>query len=448
MFGTSGVRGPVGDTVTAALALDVGRALGAEHDRVVVGRDVRDSGRALVDAMAAGLMESGADVVDVGVQTTPTIARAVSARDAGAGVAVTASHNPPEDNGIKLWTPSGQAFDADERATIERRIENAEYDLASWDDHGDRRNWPDAATHHREALLSVGRADAERHGVDLSSLSITVDVGNGPGRVTADALHELGASVETLNATRDGRFPGRPSEPTAETCTSLAAHVEATDADLGIAHDGDADRTMAVGDDGTFVPKDVLFAMFAREEASAGDRVAAPVDTSLVVDDALADVGASVTRTRVGDVYVAERTRESGVVFGGEPSGAWIFPSETRCPDGPLAAVKLAVLAAATPLSERVAALDQHPIRRASVETEARSAVVDEVSRIVGEEYEEITAVDGVRIELDDGWMLVRASGTQPLVRITAEARRPEAADAILEDARSIVDRATTAVED
>ena len=122
MFGTSGIRGPVGDEVTADLALSVGRALGIDTDRVVVGRDPRESGEFLADALTAGLRESGTDVVDLGLAATPTVGRAVGWEDADAGVSITASHNPPQDNGIKLWQESGQAFDADLRETITERV--------------------------------------------------------------------------------------------------------------------------------------------------------------------------------------------------------------------------------------------------------------------------------------------------------------------------------------
>lgn len=458
MFGTSGVRGPIGETVTAALALDIARAVAVDADRIVVGRDARDSGRALVDAVAAGAVECGVDVIDLGVAATPTVARAIAARDADAGVVVTASHNPPTDNGIKLWTPSGQAFDTAEQDEIERRIAADEVPFAAWDGHGTRSAWDGAGAAHREALVDAGRqwagtTDAGRRwagttdaaggtgGDDapLDGLAVAVDVGNGTGGITADALYDLGAAVTTLNAQPDGRFPARPSEPTAETCRGLAAHVAGTGADLGIAHDGDADRMMAVAGDGTFVSGDALLAVFGAEAAGEGELVAAPVDTSLAVDDALAERGADVVRTRVGDVYVAERTREEGVVFGGEPSGAWIFPGETRCPDGPLAAVVLAALAADRPIAERVADVPDYPIRRETVETDEKAAAMAAITDRVRASYDDVSETDGVRVGLDDGWFLLRASGTQPLIRLTAEARDPERADEILAAARDIV---------
>ena len=445
MFGTSGVRGPVGTEVTAELALSIARAVGTEAESVVVGRDARESGNALQSAVVAGLLETGTDVIDVGMAATPTVARAIGQRDADAGIVVTASHNPPPDNGLKLWTPSGQAFSTARQEAIADRIREEDYALAAWDEQGTYRTWEGARDAHREALVGAGRWPAQPADPSLGDLSVVVDVGNGMGGVAADALHDLGASVETLNAQPDGAFPGRPSEPTAETCTTLARTVAAIDADLGIAHDGDADRMMAVDGDGEFVPGDVLLAIFGREVADEGDKVAAPVDTSLAVDDAIAAAGAEVVRTRVGDVYVAERAREPGVAVGGEPSGAWIFPEETLCPDGPLAAVKLATLAAIEPLADRVAAIEQYPIRRDSVRSDAKAATMEAVTAAVLERYETVSTLDGVRVETDDGWFLIRPSGTQPLVRLTAEARDPGTADELLAAARSLVDDAMDA---
>jgi phosphoglucosamine mutase len=440
MFGTSGIRGQIGDDITADLALDIAHALAVDVDRVVVGRDARDSGRALAYALYAGLLECGVDVVDVGVVSTPTIARAIAVQDADAGVAITASHNPPEDNGLKLWTPSGQAFDPAHQTTIERRIDAGDVPAAAWDEHGERISWDDATDVHRHALLEAGRRRASETNTDLEDVHVIVDVGNGTGNVTADALYELGATVETLNSFPDGRFPARPSEPTAETCTGLIDHVAARNADLGIAHDGDADRMLAVDDEGRFVSGDELLAVFGLAEATAGDRIAVPVDTSLAVVDALATIDAAVTYTRVGDVHVADATTEDDVVFGGEPSGAWIFPAETRCPDGPLAAVVLSVLAAARPLSDRTDVVPHYPIRRVTVETQRKTAVMDAVSERVQAAFDEVADIDGVRATLDDGWFLIRASGTQPLIRVTAEARDPAVADRLLSEARSIVD--------
>ena len=429
MFGTSGIRGPVGEEVTAELALRVGRALGAETGRVVVGRDPRASGEILVDALAAGLREVGTDAVDLGVAATPTVARAVAWEGADAGVSVTASHNPPPDNGLKLWQPSGQAYDAERRTRVTERIEADDPDLRPWDELGDRERI-EAADRHVDAL--VGSADP-------LELSVAVDVGNGAGGVTADALLELGCHVETLNARPDGRFPGRPSEPTAENCEALSTLVAEGEYDLGIAHDGDADRTRAVTGDGTFLSGDATLALFAAEAAAPGQQVAIPVDTSLAVEDYLAERNVGVTRTPVGDVHVAEAATDPDVAFGGEPSGAWIWPEETLCPDGPLAAVRLAALTAAEPLEDRLERIPSYPIRRANVETDDKRAVMSAVEARVTERYDDVETLDGVRVGTDDGWFLIRASGTQPLVRVTAEARGSGRADGLLEEARELL---------
>ncbi|MFC7018672.1 MULTISPECIES: phosphoglucosamine mutase [Haloarcula] len=431
LFGTSGIRGPVGETVTAALALSVGRALGVESERVVVGRDPRESGEFLQAALVAGLRESGTDVVDLGLAATPTVARTVGWRDADAGVSITASHNPPQDNGIKLWQPSGQAFDAALREEIEERIAEEAFDPAEWDASGRLETW-DARERHVEAVRSAVDRDAlDRH--------VVVDVGNGAGGVTLDVLEALGCTVETLNAQPDGTFPGRPSEPKAENCRSLATLVADSDADLGVAHDGDADRMRAVAGDGTYLSGDVLLAIFARAAADPGERVAVPVDTSLAVADYLAETDVDVEYTPVGDVYVAEAASAEGVAFGGEPSGSWIWPDRTLCPDGPLAAGTVAALDADRSLADRSADVPDYPIRRDSVEVDEKRAVMDAVRETVHATYDDVTTLDGVRVDLGDAWFLLRASGTQPLVRVTAEAREPGRADDVFERARALV---------
>jgi phosphoglucosamine mutase len=301
--------------------------------------------------------------------------------------------------------------------------------LAAWDGFG-KRTAGEAGNRHREALVGAVTLDRE--------LSVVVDIGNGVGGVTADALGELGCAVETLNAQPDGAFPGRPSEPTATHCESLATLVAETDADLGVAHDGDGDRMRAVDETGQFLSGDVLLAVFGREAARAGERVAVPVDTSLAVEDHLAAAGIDTVRTPVGDVYVAAAASESGVAFGGEPSGAWIWPDESLCPDGPLAACRLAALAAETPLSERAGAVETYPLRRTSVEVEQREATMATV-RERADRYDAVTTLDGVRVERGDAWFLVRASGTEPVVRITAEARDPDRLDDIFTEARRLL---------
>ena len=270
IFGTSGIRGPVGDTVTGALALGLGRALGSLYDTAVVGRDARESGGALARAAIAGVQEAGGDVVDVGVESTPTVARSVAQYDADAGLVVTASHNPPADNGFKFWTRSGQAFGPELNRQLTDRVDDSSAVTVPPAEMGSVRRVGDAARCHL-AQLPDG---------DLDPLSVVVDVGNGTGRLTADALVDRGCDVTTVDAQRDGSFPGRPSEPTPENCAVVAGVVADTDADLGIAHDGDADRLVAVDERGAFVTGDELLATFATESVTPGAAVAVPINAS------------------------------------------------------------------------------------------------------------------------------------------------------------------------
>lgn len=431
MFGTSGIRGPVGTTVTAKLALRIGRAVANGAETVVVGQDARVTGGLLADAVSVGLRECGADVIRLGVASTPTIARSVDWLDADLGIAVTASHNPAPDNGLKFWNPSGQAFDrAQSRKIVTDVISNA-HNVAAWDALGTERTVDDAADRHVAHLVDH---------FEPMDIPVVIDLGNGTGRVTVDALYELGCTVDTLNAQPDGRFPARRSEPTAETCHRLRETVAGTDAVLGIAHDGDSDRMVAVAEDGTFVPGDALLALFGREAVSPGDRVAVPIDTSLLVSDIVGSVGGEVVYTPVGDVHIAARATEPDVVFGGEPSGAWIWPDETLCPDGHYAACKLATLVAHEgSLSGLLKGFDGYSTKRENVRLENPDHVMDGVIGRVLTEYDDVTPTDGVRVDTDDGWFLVRASGTEPLIRLTAEARDGERATELLDEARSLV---------
>jgi phosphoglucosamine mutase len=450
MFGTSGIRGPIGDEITMDTALSIGRALpSCGYETIITGRDPRETGIALIDALSSGVRECGGDVIDVGLAATPTVAHAVSTHDADAGVSVTASHNPASDNGIKLWRPDGRAFDEADREAIATCVKNDAYEFAAWNEFGTRQHDETATGNHQEALITHIR---ELFGGSSEPLSETVivDVGNGAGQATAVALERLGCTVQTLNGQPDGAFPGRPSEPTAENCGLLQTTVASSDATVGIAHDGDADRMRAVDETGEFLSGDDLLAIFARAAATAGDTVAVPVDTSLAVADTLAEEDISVTRTPVGDVYVAAATTREGVVFGGEPSGAWIWPTETRCPDGPLAACRLtALITREGPLSELAATVDSYPIRRKNIETEQKAAVVSAVADRITERYADDTVdqLDGVRVATEDGWFLVRASGTQPLIRVTAEARTAADVDSLLTTAVDHIHAAREVVE-
>jgi phosphoglucosamine mutase len=412
LFGSSGIRGLANVDVTPELALAVGRAVGSIYSSVVLGRDPRISGRMLAAALASGALSVGASVCDAGLTSTPTLARGAATYAAGA--VITASHNPGEYNGIKLWNPDGMAFSGDQQAEIERALAAKDWKAAGWDATGAFTERTDLPERHREAILrAVGSAE----------LHVVVDCGCGAtANVTPYVLREMGCKVTALNAQMDGHFPGRDPEPTEEHLAALRHAVPALGADLGIAHDGDGDRVVAVDEKGAFVGGDKLLALFASKRAKKG--LVIPVDASMALEDML--TGVPVYRTRVGDVYVAEELKRRGADFGGEPSGTFIFPDQTMCPDGPLAAAFLVMLVRERKLKEWLADIPAYPVVRGSLPFEAarREAVAESVGRAVASlGAKEVTTLDGWRLAFDDGWALVRLSGTEPKLRVTAEAR-------------------------
>lgn len=430
MFGTSGIRGPVGETVSGALALSLGRALGSMNDRIVVGRDARESGDALARAAVAGAQEAGSDVVDLGVESTPTVARAVEWYDGDAGLVVTTSHNPPADNGFKFWTRAAQAFGPDANAELTRRVGRSADLTVEPAEMGSVTRVCDASQRHLDRLPDG----------DLD-LSVVVDVGNGTGRLTADALIARGCDVITIDTQRDGSFPGRPSEPTPEHCPVLAGVVADTGADFGVAHDGDADRMVAVDGTGSFVSGDELLAVFALDALESGGAVAVPVNASALVDRVVEARGGSVVRTAVGDGNVAAACTESGVVFGGEPSGAWIWPDQTLAPDGHYAACALAdLVAAGDSLAVRIGSLPHYVTKRKSIECEPGHSRMSRIEPRLRERYDAVTVIDGLRVDFDDGRFLIRESGTKPLLRLTAEAETEPRAAELLSEATALAD--------
>ncbi|AAM02106.1 phosphoglucosamine mutase [Methanopyrus kandleri] len=448
-FGTSGIRGRVGEFLTPELALRAGRALGEYlgGGTVAVGRDTRVHCDALRAAVISGLTAQGCDVVDIGVVCTPTLGCYVATEGLDAGVMITASHNPPEYNGIKFWDSDGMAFSPEQEREIEQ-IMDGDLEYPNWDEYGEVVDDETALNVHVERIL-------DEVSVDGDGLRIVVDCANGPSAfVTPVVLREMGCEVISLNAHPDGHFPGREPEPKPENLKDLMRTVRATDADLGIAHDGDADRVVFVTEEGKFAGYDEVLALVCRrilEEKGPG-KVAVNVDASMVIDEVVREMGGEVVRTKVGDVHVAAAIREEGCVFGGEPNGTWIHPDVHMCPDGPLSAAWMVslLIEEGRPLSELLAEIPSYPVVRETVECpdELKPEVMRLVETRLREAYDDIDTVDGVRVELDDGWVLVRPSGTEPLIRITVEAESEERARELRDEFVDIVRRCVEEVRE
>jgi phosphomannomutase len=509
LFGTAGIRGSATERVTPELALAVGRAVAAEiradaesdaSDRktddagtrpaeAVLARDGRVTGGALAAAMESGLASGGVRVLRAGRLPTPALAHASRDRY---GVMLTASHNPPTDNGIKLFR-DGSEFDRDGERAVEERVANGE-PPAAWD------AWTEPER--IEALdgyLADVRGYAERFGAPLDGLRIAVDCGNGmSGPATPTVLRELGADVVTLNGNVDGHFPGRGSKPTAETLRDLrrfiadanegldepgrpggggdesaddenagdrTAHGDAEGFAFGIGHDGDADRVVIVDADGEVVHEDTVLALLAERYTRASD-AADPVvvttpNASGRIDERVREAGGRVERVRLGALHegiasVREEPRsgaadgaDTRVVFAAEPwkhvhvaLGEWI--------DGVASAAVIARLVADEGLDGLREPITERPYRKVSVDCpdDVKAGAMERLETALPEAFPDAT-VDtdhGVRLEFPDAsWTLVRPSGTEPYVRVYAES---DAVDELIADVEPVVADAVSAARD
>lgn len=421
LFGTSGIRGEIGSEVTSELALNVGKSLGyylGGEGTVVLGYDTRTTSKMLEHAITAGLVESGIDVIKIGMVPTPLVGYTTEKLSADAGVMITASHNPSKYNGIKLWNNNAMAYTPEQEKTIEDIYLNKKYENVSWDRIGSIEENNEIQETYIEDLLTMVNIEP--------GFKVVIDCASGAGSELSPILfRRAGCDVITLNSQVDGFFPGRNPEPNDANLTSLKKVVKATGANLGIAHDGDADRMMAVDETGKVVDFDKLLALMAAE---FGGTVVTTVDAGLVMDVELEKVGGKVLRTPVGDVAVADAIIKNNASFGGEPSGTWLYPDFCMCPDGLLSGIRLAnIVSHKGPLSKLLSKMDDYPNIREKVtcSTEEKAIIMEnmeEEMKNAFDDIKEVNNIDGVRLSLNDGsWVLVRPSGTENYIRITLE---------------------------
>ncbi|TLZ60900.1 MAG: phosphoglucosamine mutase [Methanobacteriota archaeon] len=444
LFGTNGIRGIIGQDMSVDLALRMGKSIGSvfEPGPVAVGRDTRTSGPMLRDAAVAGLLATGHDVVDTGVLPTPGLQYFVHTGTFSGGVMITASHNPAEFNGIKVVDAHGMELARPEEEGIEARYFREDFALADWKGVGHVRADAGAVGTYLEGILS--RVDGER--IRAARLRVVVDCANAASCGTSPALiSRLGCEVISMNGHPDGTFPGRPPEPVRENLGALMREVRGSKADLGVAHDGDADRAIFVDGRGEFVFGDRSLALVAKDIVSKrGGVVVTPVSTSQCLEDVVRASGGSVVYTKVGAPIVARVMHERGAVFGGEENGGMIFPEHQLCRDGAMSLAKVLeiVAKAGRPLSELLAELPAYSLHKTSVRYRApeRDAILVRLKALAsGMKVEDI---DGIKVHYADGWVLVRPSGTEPIFRIFAEAPTPERAKALADDGEALLKRA------
>jgi phosphomannomutase len=445
MVSVSGVRGRVGHGLTPEVMAHFAAAFGAyarsrgNDDTIVVGRDSRVSGPMFLHAVIAGLQSVGCEVVEVGIAPTPSVQLAVEDLQAAGGLAITASHNPIEWNALKFIGPSGMFLDADEGAEM-RALLDGEIPRAGWQEIGGLRTDGGAIDRHLERILAIPFLDVEA--IRAKQFTVALDCVRGAGGTLFPRLLEaFGCRVEAINLETDGRFPREP-EPVAENLKELEALVRSSGAVIGLATDPDADRLSLVDETGRAIGEDYTLALAAslvlRHRPGT---VVTNLSTSSLLDDVADQAGQRLVRAAVGEINVARRMQAEQATIGGEGNGGVILPDMHLTRDAPVAAALILQLLAESgrSLGELAAGIGRYEIVKEKVDRPAQP---------LGEVYEalaaslgapEVDRQDGLRLSWPDErrWAHLRPSGTEPIVRIIAEARTREAAQALVDELRA-----------
>ena len=452
IISVSGVRGTVGRALDPSLLTRFAAAFGTlvEGQTVVVGRDTRTSGPMVYHAILAGLVATGCKVIDVGVCPTPTVLLMSQILNASGSLVLTASHNPIDWNGIEFALESGRLLSEEKRARLMGIWESGDFQLAAWDRQGSVQANDTSIDQHIDCVLGCGWVVPDQ--IRSHALKIVIDCGNGAGSVISPRLlRALGCEVIELNCVPDGYFP-RSAEPTSDALDQLCETVKSEGADLGLAHDGDADRLVIVSEEGTPLSSEYTFALAAEFllNKRKGD-IVATVSTSRMLDDVADRHGVKLHRTSVGVGFVVEKMREIGAVIGGEGTGGVIYPDLQYTTDGIAsiaAIVQLLAESGASAISEVVASLPNYAICKEKLEVSSQK-VADVLLQLAIETYKDDTLdlTDGVKRVWEDRWVNIRKSGTEPVIRVFSEAQTAEEAqdlcDSTLDTLESLIAQIT-----
>ena len=442
LFGTNGVRGVVNETMTIDLATDLSRAIGTFFGggKVAIGCDTRTSGDMLKSASVSGLLSAGCSVVDLSIVPSPTLQLEVKNGDYSGGIIITASHNPPEFNGMKCVDSEGMEMDKAGEEAIEAIYFSKRFHTVGWKDYRSLVKKEDTIGDYISSV--VRNVDAES--IKRAKLKVVLDCANGAACLSSPRLLEyLGCETVLLNEVPDGRFPGHNSEPIPENLSELMRVVADSDAVLGIAHDGDADRSIFVDEKGNYVPGDKSLALVAKRivEEKSGGLVITPVSSSSCVEEAVTKSGGEVRYTAVGSPIVARVMKETGAVFGGEENGGLIFPEHQYCRDGAMAAAKVVELLALSG-AQLSSLLQDVPVyhnmkNKVRCPNEIKAEVLEGLAREL--EGKDVDTTDGVKVLYADGWILMRPSGTEPLFRVFAESKSQGRAKELADEGVGII---------
>jgi phosphomannomutase/phosphoglucomutase len=445
MFGTNGVRGIINEEFTVDLVLKLGRAIGSVlgPGQIALGRDSRMGGAMYRSGLTAGLLSTGCSVTDLGLVPTPTLQFMVPRLNCVAGVMITASHNPPEFNGLKVMGANGIEVSREIEDQIEAKYHSSEFTVADWKNIG-HVDFDDRALNQ---YLTGIKSHLDVESIRNRNLTVVIDCANSVGaQATPQLLRDLGCKVVSLNSQLDGTFPGRNPEPIPDNIAELSRTVRSIGADIGIAHDGDADRATFVDETGTILWGDQSFALIAKHVLSKKleSTLVTPVSSGKLIEDIVKQTRAKIDWTVVGSVVVSHRLVEINADLGGEENGGVFYPPHQPVRDGAMTAAQIVEIVATEgkSLSQLVRELPVYFSTKVKVPVppDKKEAILKTLLEST-EDMERIT-MDGVRILYDEGWILIRASGTEPLYRSFAEGKTQENADVLCQIGVDMINKA------
>ncbi len=436
LFGTNGIRGVANKELTPMTAIKIGSAIGTffKHGKLIVGFDARTSGPMLAKAVVSGLNATGCDVLLAGMAPTPTLQYAVKKHKTAGAVIITASHNPPEYNGIKVIWKDGIEISREQEIEIEEIYFDEKMCYAEWNKLGTTRDLPGVIDEYVETI----KTHVNTARIAKKNYHVVVDAANSVGSLAAPfLLRDLGCRVTTINANIDGTFPGRLPEPRPENLQQLASTVKAVGADLGVAFDGDADRSVFVDEKGEIHWGDKTFGLVEKYFLieNKGEKIVTPVSSSSLVKDIADAYSGELVWTKVGSVTVSQTMKRLKAKLGGEENGGIFYGPHNAVRDGAMATALILDIMARTneKLSKLLAELPIYFMAKGKIECPEELKEKALQNLIIQFKNLNINTIDGVKIWFDDkSAILVRPSGTEPIYRLYAEAKTQERASKLI----------------
>ncbi len=434
----SGVRGVVGDSLTPSLLTRFAQAFGTYvgSGTIVIGRDPRTSGEMVRQAVIAGLLSSGCRVIDLGVCPVPTVQLIVRQRKASGGIAITASHNPAEWNALKFVNSEGLFLSTGQAREMLDIYHQGDYTKVSGGEMRSVEVYSGVLDAHIRAIIDAVGVLPSTKKLPKRKMKVALDSCNGAGSIIAPRLLEaLGAEVVSVNTTPNGSFP-REAEPIAENLAALCQLVKDSKADVGFAQDMDADRLAVVNERGAPVGEENTLVLASRfVVGKTPGALVTNLSTTSAMDDLAAKFGCTLHRSKIGEANVTELMQSVGAVIGGEGNGGVIYPRINFCRDSHVGMALILHLLAETgrSISDLIGDLPRYAMIKEKLD--CPSDKIGEALKLVRRDYstEQLDLRDGVKVSFADGWLHVRGSNTEPIIRLIAEARSETRAREILD---------------